>query len=90
MSNPKREAHIFALKQDILQEKEHSENILESVGQGLTRALGGNLIELLLRGAEYRNFICVSQLVIERKGTDRVLTFGILGQVFVVMDEEQK
>ncbi len=89
ISNPEREAHINTLKNELFKDQTHSEDMVEAIGQGFARVLGGNLLGLLLEGAEYRDYLCFSLLVIERKGDDSLLTMGVLGQVIVLFDKDK-
>jgi hypothetical protein len=65
------------------------ESAMEALGQGLARALGGSVMEVLLAGAEYRDWVVGSALVIERRGDNKVISVGALGQVWVWADEER-
>jgi hypothetical protein len=89
ISNPERGAHINTLKNELFKDQTHSKDMVGAIGQGFARALGGNLLGLLLEGAEYRNYLCFSVLVIERKGDDSLLTMGVLGQVIVLFDRDK-
>ena len=99
ISNPKRETHVDTVKREFLKESEARKNqrgergaagAMEALGQGLALALGGSVMELLLEGAEYRDWVVGSALVIERRGDNKVLTVGALGQVFVLSDGDER
>lgn len=92
ISNPNREAHVDALKRDFLNERERgkSQSAIDAIGQGIAHALGGSMIEALLQIAEYRNWVLGSALVLERRGDNRLISVGALGQVWVIIDKEDK
>ncbi|MBM4292090.1 MAG: hypothetical protein FJ138_12120 [Deltaproteobacteria bacterium] len=94
ISNPSRDAHVDQVKRDFLKEgdarRDGAEGAMEQLGRGLARALGGSMMEVLLEGAEYRDWGVASALVLERKGDNEVLTVGALGQVWVWAEEGER
>jgi len=76
-TNPGKETHVKRLQEHVEEAGAKEGNILGSIfGGAIVGALGGAL--------ERENYYLFSTL----KSDDETLTFGIAGQVFVVMDED--
>lgn len=91
ISNPKLDEHRSTVKQSIVTRMtstiKEPQGFSESIGVGLGMMIGSGAVELLVNTATYRTFILFSILSIKKKDDQELLSIGVFGNVFVLMEE---
>jgi hypothetical protein len=91
ISNPKLDEHRSVVKQSIVTNMtstiKEPQGFGESIGVGLGMMIGSSAIELLINTATYHNFILFSILSIKKKNDQELLSIGVFGNVFALIEE---
>ena len=91
ISNPKPDQHRTVVKQSIMESMtsnmKEPKGFGETIGVGLGMMIGSGAIELLIDTAKYRNFVLFSMLSIKKKGNQELLSIGVFGNVFALVEE---
>ena len=97
IANPKHEEHRSVVKDRIMTEMlanvKDPEGVGEGIGLGLGLMIGAGAVDVLIDMARYQNFFVFSTLSTakdHKKGSGKLLSVGVFGNVIPLIDEDLK